>query len=87
MIRIWKAERSTIISGFHELELAKTLWNAIASNEIQSRVEEKTIIDRIRLHLEGAERILSLVAKAEREEGWGIEVKQLSVVLAETVSQ
>jgi hypothetical protein len=64
------------------LELAKTLWNAVANNEDQ--VDEKLSKKKIRLHLKSAEAKLNCVAKSDREVNWGLEVQQLSRVLDQT---
>jgi hypothetical protein len=74
--------RINLLPGYHELELAKTVWNAIASNEIQSQSEEEQFITQARSYLQSAEKILDSIAQSDREEGWGIDVEQLTGVLA-----
>jgi len=68
--------------GYHDLELAKTVWNAIAENEVQA--EEDRFKSKALRYLQSAEVVLEAVGQADKDTGWDLEVNQLKAVLAQT---
>jgi hypothetical protein len=71
-------------SGYHDLELAKTVWNAIAQNEMPA--QEDWFKSKALVYLRSAEAILNAVGREDEEVRWALEVDQLKVVLAQTGS-